>query len=391
MMSKKKWKKIFIYGVAAIAGVIAIGIITTHLFMGTTVETTEIEPQTAELRFTETGIVKSQGSIDVFPLVSGEIVRIDVQESQQVRQGDIILVVDSTELENQIRQIGAQDNRAAIAAQEVVVNQRRNERSRAEENHQRMATLYQAGAITEIEYQNAAAALEDAGSALDGANAQLAVIRAGLAGAQSQIAALQSKIQDSTVRAPIDGTISSLNVQGMNVVTQTAPVARITAADTPSEIEVFVSTRDISHVRSGDRVNITFADRVQNVNIDGDVLYIDSRAQSVISALGISEQRVRVTIGFDHAMLREGFAVDVDFILYRAENKLIVPKSAVFQQNGDDRVFVVRNGRAQPVAVEKGIELRTGYVIESGLIAGDIVINDANVSGLRAGARVSYH
>lgn len=381
-MTKKK--KLIIWGGVAIIAVTIISFVLS----GIAVETTEIRPQTAELSFTETGVVKSQSSIDVFGLVPGEIVSIRVQEGYEVRRGDILLVVDSTELQNQIRQIQAHDNRPNIAAQEVVVNQRRSELAQAEQNHQRMAALYQANAIALIEYQNSVAAVTAANSVYEGAIAQLAVIRAGTAGVDSQIATLRNKIENATIRSPIDGVVSTLHVQGTNIVSAGLPVARITALDTPSEIELFVATRDVNHINVGERVNITFEDRVQNINAHGVIEHIDSRAQPIISALGVAEQRVRVVVSFDHVSLREGFEVDVTFILHQEENRLIVPRTAVFEYDGRYHVFVVRGGRAQAVAVTKGMGLRRDYVITSGIAEGDIVINDANQSGLRDGARV---
>jgi HlyD family secretion protein len=83
-----------------------------------------------------------------------------------------------------------------------------------------------------------------------------------------------------------------------------------------------------------------------------------------------------------------GYSVDVRFYLYREDGQFTVPRTALFKNNGSDRVWVVREGRAEQLEVQKGMELRTETVILSGIYAGDFVVTDANNAGLRAGVRV---
>ena len=52
-------------------------------------------------------------------------------------------------------------------------------------------------------------------------------------------------------------------------------------------------------------------------------------------------------------------------------------------------VWAVMDGEAQKVQVQKGIELRTEFVIEDGIGENSVVIADANVSGLKDGVRIS--
>ena len=52
-------------------------------------------------------------------------------------------------------------------------------------------------------------------------------------------------------------------------------------------------------------------------------------------------------------------------------------------------VWVVMDGKAQKVQVQKGMELRTEFVIEDGIRENTIIIAEANVSGLKDGVRIS--
>jgi hypothetical protein len=105
--------------------------------------------------------------------------------------------------------------------------------------------------------------------------------------------------------------------------------------------------------------------------------------------LGIEERKVKVTVTPDMPNeLNDGYNVDVKFHYYFEENKLTVPKTALFKENGVDMVWAVQNGRLVKIPVQKGVELRTEIVIDNGLIGGIIVITDCNLSGLKEGIKV---
>jgi hypothetical protein len=116
---------------------------------------------------------------------------------------------------------------------------------------------------------------------------------------------------------------------------------------------------------------------------------IENSAEVKISALGIEERKVKVTVTPDMSNeLNEGYNVDVKFHYYFEENKLAVPKTALFKENGVDMVWIVQNGRAVKTPIQKGAELRTEFVIDRGLNEGVIVITDCNLSGLKEGIKV---
>jgi HlyD family secretion protein len=82
----------------------------------------------------------------------------------------------------------------------------------------------------------------------------------------------------------------------------------------------------------------------------------------------------------------------VTFYVFRAENQITVPRTAIFRLNGEDAVWVVRGGDTGPIrpaTVQTGMELRTDTIIESGLAEGDFVVNDANNQDLSDGVRVT--
>jgi len=85
-----------------------------------------------------------------------------------------------------------------------------------------------------------------------------------------------------------------------------------------------------------------------------------------------------------------GYDVDMKFLLYSAEQKLLVPSSAIFRTDGQDYVFVVEAGKAvkTPVTVEYQVSVQ--LVIADGISEGQVVIAPADEEGIYDGAKVYF-
>jgi multidrug efflux pump subunit AcrA (membrane-fusion protein) len=204
--------------------------------------------------------------------------------------------------------------------------------------------------------------------------------------AQTSIEEMREKQGKATATAPVSGVITRLDVRDINIISQQSPVSVI---GSNACIEVFVSTRELDGIKTGDQVDIKQFKRTGNEIGTGRITLIDSIAESRQSALGVEESKVRVLVKPDGADIVIGQQVDVIFTVYRQPEALTVPKTAVFSHDGQDTVWVVRDGAAYRQTIEKGMETRNAYIINAGLDSGGSVITDANTQGLSDGKRVT--
>jgi len=254
---------------------------------------------------------------------------------------------------------------------------------------------YFAGMLSSVQAQISGLERQIAGSS--GQHPMVAYYNTLIESGNNTIANLERRIADNTITSPIDGVITDMHIVAGNILLPSQPVARITAERlTPGMpsldmIEVFVSTMDIDNIREGDAVELTLRRQLGDAVYRGFVLRIYEGAEIRVSSLGVEERRVRVVVSPSELTdsFRPGFDVDVRFNTYFAENQVMVPKTAIFTENGQDVVFVIENGRAVVRSVTLGVELRAEHVIDAGLSQGDIVIRDANTTGLRTGTRVA--
>ncbi|MCL2841529.1 MAG: HlyD family efflux transporter periplasmic adaptor subunit [Defluviitaleaceae bacterium] len=478
---KKKVK----YVLAGIIVAVIIGVVVFSTLRPMTVSVLYIEPNTAVLYFEEQGFVRSNNH-SVYSLDGGMLLYVNAQEGQAVARGDVLAVVDSSDLFHEIEQIrinnlihliqidnlsaeaartregqiadrnSMQGELNAINAQEQIalisqanqqqakeeslrlqyihIEQSRNDVQAAEEELTRAQTLYDAGIISGVELQNAIRILEVNEAAFYENIQRLEIIRnetliidqsqyfeslrssvlaqisginndiasdhistmiqyynSLIEGGERTIANLERRIDERTIVSPVDGIIVRLNIDSTNVLNTLLPVAEIMVEE-DDLIEVFVSTADINAIQVGDSVDLMFNHRTDVAYYTGVIYSIGVSAESRISVLGVEERRVAVLIKPDveDSSFRSGFDVSVRFTTYSSQDRIVVPRTAVFFKNGQSMLYIVDNGRVLATPVQLGNALRTEIIIESGLNFGDLVIRDAGQDGLRDGARVAY-
>ena len=389
------------------------------------IPTTTVDAKTVELVISEQGVVSSESVVSIYPFAQGPLQRVNVSKGQTVRAGDVLCEIDPGALhlrmeelsgvirgyEAQIRLERAQVNNTNVLTNErlnlqnTLIEQNERDLERTLEHLERVETLFELGVIPRSEVDAARDLVADRQSALAMSRQELSLIDAGrgIAGMTEYyqaliestavtIAILESEMKNYTVISPVAGVIARLPVNDSNIVSMTTPVAEITVPE-EAIIEVFVSTQDIDNVRVGDSVDLVLNRRDGDIRFFGRISHIDSAAGIRLSALGVEERRVKVQIVPDTSSVQgvdlgNGFDVGVRFILYREENKLAVPRTALFSDGNIDIIWVVRDGTARMVEVTLGMKLRTEIVVEEGLVAGDVVITDANNSALKNGVAI---
>jgi HlyD family secretion protein len=132
--------------------------------------------------------------------------------------------------------------------------------------------------------------------------------------------------------------------------------------------------------------------------IKGRVKRIDPAGFLKVSALGIEEQRVRVTIDFADpsetwSRLGHDYRVIVHVTVWGSDSPLTMPVGALFRKGDDWAVFAVRDRRARKALVQIGHRNNRVAEVISGLASGDRVVlhpSDRVNDGTRVAERESH-
>jgi HlyD family secretion protein len=175
------------------------------------------------------------------------------------------------------------------------------------------------------------------------------------------------------LRAPVDGKVLSIPDRSERVVASGAPL--MTLGD-PSSLEVVIDllTTEAVKVKPGMPVLLEGwgGDRPLNAR----VRLVEPHAFTKVSALGVEEQRVNVIADFvdPPGPLGDAFRVEARIVLWRGDDVLKVPVSALFRRGERWSVFVVEGARAHLREVELGHRGALEAEVTQGLREGETVV-----------------
>jgi HlyD family secretion protein len=138
-------------------------------------------------------------------------------------------------------------------------------------------------------------------------------------------------------------------------------------------------------VLSSDAVKIAPGDEMQLVHWGGDeslsakVRVVEPAAFTKISALGVEEQRVNVIGDFEGdqknaGRLGDGYRIEAEIVIWKNDDVLQIPTSALFRTESEWCTFVIENGVVKKRVVKIGQRNELQAEVLSGLDPGMPVI-----------------
>lgn len=301
--------------------------------------------------------IRSLRSTTVQPQVEGYVREIFVTAGDRVRQGQPLVQIDP---DRQQATVGVIESQRAAREADLAF---------AKQQLSRMQKLYEAGAVSLAE-------LEQAQSTHKNAEAQLAAV-------QSQIRENQVQLQYYRVVAPAEGIVGEIPIRrGDRVTTATA----ITTIDQAEGMEAYINVplERASDLRPG--LVVELLDGSGAVLTSHPITFIAPRADDATQSV-----LVKATLQPPPPGLRVMQYVRAR-IIWSNEPALSVPVVAVSRIAGQHFVFVAEKSDGGVVARQKPVTVGgivgNDYVVERGLSAGERVIV-SNVQKIGDGAPIN--
>jgi RND family efflux transporter MFP subunit len=270
--------------------------------------------------------------------IGGTLVRLNVKEGDQVKEGQVIAMVTDQRLNLETQGYGAQ---AAAAAAQA---------SRARADYTRIKTLFDQGIYAKAR--------------LDQAEADAQAAEGSLAAARAQQAASVELGAQGAILAPASGRVLKADVPAGSVVTAGQTVVTVTAGEPLLRIEV--PEAQARSLKAGDAVRIE----------PGDLLGAPAAGKIVQVYPAVTAGRVTADIevaGLTTDTVGQRVRV---FVNLGERPALAVPRRFVSTRFGVDYVRVVdKAGRASEVAVQIAPVAEPARVeVLSGLVDGDVIV-----------------
>jgi RND family efflux transporter MFP subunit len=212
--------------------------------------------------------------------------------------------------------------------------------------------------------------------------AQIRQAKIGLYNAESQVSkaqqdrdAIKAQIAAATIKAPIGGIVTEVNVTK----DYDAPSgAAIVVASTTLQITTDVVESDLADIKVGQTAKVALS--AIDAEVTGTVAAISPVASSDSNS-GVVSYPVTVTLANPPATARAGMSADVTITIQSATNVLTVPAEALRGTAGDYTVLVLgADGQPAAQAVEVGLVTSTTAEIKSGLAEGQAVVTGTSTA-----------
>ncbi|MBI5847396.1 MAG: efflux RND transporter periplasmic adaptor subunit [Nitrospirae bacterium] len=356
---------------------------------------------------TSTGTIKADNEVRLSAQRIGRIAKLHVEEGTRVGAGSSIADFESDEVQQRLllasaflQRMNAQldglklgltsfkaDVESNIIKAEAVFDE-------AEARLKRFQELKDKGFVSQSDLDVVKREHEVAKASSVAARAARQQIGAREAEIKAQAAAVEQSQREynlaklmldySFIKSPIAGIVTSRPVK----IAETVPVGALIASVVSTDslyVEAFIDEADAAKIVIGQQVNVTM-DAYPEKHMQGEVYLISPVVLGNKQEARTFEARVRL---LDRKILtKPGMSADVEVVVSRKEQVLIIPSQAIVEKNNAKYVYLGNGNKAVFRQIKTGQFNWTYTEVTEGLQEGDIVITNPDIAGLKDNARI---
>jgi HlyD family secretion protein len=329
------------------------------------------------------------------------VVRIPVKEGQKVRKGDVLIELNDKDERAALEQAKAsvaqaeaklrQLREVALPAAEQSLVQAQATALNARQQLERTKTLRDRGFVVQSQLDDAQRTLDIAESQLRAARLQVetnkptgsdfALAQTALEQARANLRAAQVKLEQTVIKAPVDGTLIARNIEVGDVV-QPGKDLMVLAPAGETQVDVMIDERQLSRLALGQKA-LGSADAFPDQRFAAELVYINPAVDPLRGSV-----EVKLRVPDPPAYLVQDMTASVDIEVARKADTVYVPTETVRDANGAQPwVLVIRGFRAVRQPVKLGLRGDRRIEILDGVEAGDRLIPATNAV-VQAGQRV---
>ncbi len=320
------------------------------------IATVTVQPGTADLTTYLSTTIKGKTDVEVRPLVSGFVTKVNVDEGDYVRKGQVLFTLDQVQYQAAVDQAAASVNSAKTAVESARLTAANKQR------------LFDKNIISEYENQLAKNSLAQAEAALAQANAALTNAK--------------KNLSYTVVTAPSDGFVGSIPNREGSLASPSMPSPLTTVSDNSDVYAYFsLNEKEILDMTEEGKISLNEAiakmPPVQLKLSDG-TIYPETGTVATVSGVinnTTGSANVRARFKNLNGMLRSGSTGQI-MIPHHIDSVIIIPQKAAFEVQDRRFVYTVNDSSktvSTPITVYPQDDGKN-YIVTSGLANGQRVV-----------------
>jgi HlyD family secretion protein len=326
---KKKSKRLLIFGAIFIVVVVVILNITRSGKNLTPVQTEKVIATDLTEEVSASGWVQPETRVNITSQVTAEIIAIPVKEGQYVQKGDLLVLLDTVQLQKDVEQYEFSLNEMESRTEGARVLDKQ-----SEDEYERQKKLFESDLTSQSVYDQAEYTYLNNKYTYEAMLSQTKQARA-------RYEKAVDNLRRTRIVAPMNGNVTFLDAEvGEIAAAQTAFTQGKTLMTISNlktfEVEVDVDETEIIKVDKGQKVKIE-VDAYPDTVFNGEVVEVGNTA--VVSGRGTTDQstdfKVKVLFMDSNVNIKPGMSATVDIVTDEKHDVLTVPYGAIVMRSLD--------------------------------------------------------
>ena len=270
-----------------------------------------------------TGTVRAENQVTLTPEITARVEQVFVENGDQVSKGQALVKLDDVQIREQLKQAEAnlQINKARLKQAQARYNQ-------LNSNYKRQKQLAEKQLVSNMEMESLEAQMSSAEADIELAKAQVNQSR-------SSVEEQQNRLNQTTVRAPVAGTVGQRNAQAGMLVNPNTQLFTVGDLD-KLRVEVVLTEKMLSYLEVGQTAKLYVENREGNeIVLEGEL----SRISPFLNNTTRSTE-AEIDIANSNNLLKPGMFVPVDILYGESGRATLIPKSALYTNKTDGQTGV---------------------------------------------------
>jgi RND family efflux transporter MFP subunit len=308
--------------------------------------------------------------------VQGAIKSLNVEESQRVNKGDVLVEIDDAEYRLTLERYEADRLRylsellleEQFADPQAQAGEEENkDLSESKQEYEIARQQYRQGKISEAEFEEAfqkhELVLIQAGEMKD----KIRAAAKGLTQAEIQVKRAKLDLEKTRVKAPYSGIITDIRVSPQEQISSGRELFTLVNIDN-IQVHAKVLESEIAKMRVGREVDLRFSAYPDRI--------FKGRVKAISPVINPEDKTCRVIVDMPNSdeLIKPGMHTEVEIAADIYKNRLIIPQEAVLSRGGRKLAFVVEEGLAKWRYIQIGLENEDYAEVLDGLEEQETVI-----------------
>ena len=323
------------------------------------VTTVAAERRTVDKAVYVTGSLNPDETVDMSFEAQGRLAKINVDFGQSVRKGQVLAELDRQELSLQVdrakaalsqalARLGLDPQQENIRPESTpAIRQAQAQMEDARSKYENAARLVKTGDIAQERFTELEKAFRARQAAVEAMQDEMRTQLANVQALKAEVKLAQKRLGDAQIYAPFDGAVSQKKAAVGQYIKDNVPVLTLVKTN-PLRLRVDVPESATGVLKVGGTLRFT-TDAVPGTSFQAVVRELNPSLDPKSRSLTVEARLLQ-----NDPRLRPGMFVQVELVLSKNAEIVVVPQQAIYNLAGLNKLFVIRGGKAVELKITPG-------------------------------------